>query len=301
MPQSSMVSYGVKCLREVENSVAHTSFGGPWTLAKLEILRLYPDAYTTALKPTRFRLVYADAFAGEGSWAPNEAYDNYDYADFRELHAGSPVIALEIKDKPFDRLIFIEKDPDRSAALHNLDIEFQDRDITVINDDANLTLPAICSSLAAFDRAVMFLDPFATEVSWESVSAIAGTQKVDCWILFPLMAIARMMPGSSEPNEPLARYLDRIFGARYYWEGVYQPSAQLSLFGEQHLERLQGSDHIALLYRERLESVFQEVAPTRRVLRNSRNSPMFELFFAASNPRGARIAVNIADHILRNW
>ena len=147
----------------------------------------------------------------------------------------------------------------------------------------------------------MFLDPFATEVSWESVSAIARTQKVDCWILFPLMAIARMMPSNSEPNERLAGHLDRIFGGSDYWESVYQPSAQLDLFGEQRLERSQGSDRIALLYRERLESVFQEVAPTRKTLRNSRNSPMFELFFAASNPRGARIAVNIADHILRNW
>ena len=301
MPQSSMVSYGVKCLREGENSVAHISFGGPWTQAKLEILRLYLDAYTTALKPTRFRLVYVDAFAGEGSWAPNEAYDNYDYADFRELHAGSPVIALEVTDKPFDRLIFIEKDPDRSAALHNLDTEFQNRDITVINDDANLALPAICNGLAAFDRAVMFLDPFATEVSWESVGAIAGTQKVDCWILFPRMAIARMMPGNSEPNERLARHLDRIFGGRNYWENLYQPSAQLNLFGDLSQERPQGSDHIARLYRGRLGSVFQEVAPTRRVFRNSKNSPMFELFFAASNSRGAGIAVNIADHILRNW
>ena len=232
---------------------------------------------------------------------PTKRTTTYDYADFRELHAGSPVIALEIKDRPFDRLIFIEKDPVRSAALQDLEIEFRDRDITVINEDANLVLPAICNGLAALDRAVMFLDPFATEASWDSVSAIAGTLKVDCRILFPLMAIARMMPSNSEPNEPLARHLDRMFGARDYWEGVYQPSAQLSLFGEQRLERPQGSDHIALLYRERLESVFQEVAPTRKVFRNSRNSPMFELFFAASDPRGARIAVNIADHILRNW
>ena len=43
------------------------------------------------------------------------------------------------------------------------------------------------------------------------------------------------------------------------------------------------------------------VAPTRRTLRNSKNTPIFELYFAASNSRGAPIAVRIADHILRNW
>ena len=31
------------------------------------------------------------------------------------------------------------------------------------------------------------------------------------------------------------------------------------------------------------------------------NSPMFELFFAASNPAGAPIAIRIADYLLRNW
>ncbi len=41
-------------------------FGGPWTQKKLRILGLYLNAYTTALKNQRFRLVYIDAFAGSG-------------------------------------------------------------------------------------------------------------------------------------------------------------------------------------------------------------------------------------------
>ena len=76
-----------------------------------------------------------------------------------------------------------------------------------------------------------------------------------------------------------------------------------NLFGvtAKELERKRGSDKIAEAYRERLKSTFTKVAPTRRVLKNSTNSNLFDLFFAASNPRGASIAVKIADHILKHW
>ena len=50
--------------------MATSSFGGPWTEQKLEILRRYLDAYTTALKGQGFQLIYIDAFAGAGAWLP---------------------------------------------------------------------------------------------------------------------------------------------------------------------------------------------------------------------------------------
>lgn len=42
------------------------SFGGDWTTLKLEILADYLHAYTTALKNTRFKKAFVDAFAGTG-------------------------------------------------------------------------------------------------------------------------------------------------------------------------------------------------------------------------------------------
>ena len=151
------------------------------------------------------------------------------------------------------------------------------------------------------ERAVVFLDPYATEVSWETVRTIAGTEKVDCWILFPLMAISRMMPRDNEPPKVLSDQLDRIFGGREHWQDFYATSQQLSLlYDELPLRRVAGSRQIADCYRRRLESVFSLTAPTSRTFLNSKKSPMFELFFAASNPRGAPIAVKIADHILKN-
>lgn len=278
-----------------------SSFGGPWTQQKLHILSLYLDAYTTALKNQPFQLIYVDAFAGDGSWHPGSAYDT-DYDDFRELHEGSPRIALDITDKPFDTLIFIEKDPQRCESLRKLRSEFPRRCIEILNEDANVALPVFCENLRTHDRAVVFLDPFATEVSWTTVEGLASTQKVDCWILFPLGAIARMMPKRSAPSEELANQLDRVFGGSEHWQDLYSTSSQLSFFEEERgRERAGDSDQIAHQYRLRLQSVFAKVAPAGRELRNSKNSPMFQLFFAASNPKGANIAVDIAKYIIDNW
>ena len=278
------------------------SFGGPWTKEKLEILERYLDAYTTALKNQPFHLVYVDAFAGEGSWRPNTPYASEDYGDFEEIRDGSSRIALKIEDKPFDRFVFIEKDLSRCESLKELQQEFPHRSIEINNEDANEALISFCDTLENYERAVVFLDPFATQVSWESVARLAGTKKADCWILFPLSAIARQMPRNQEPSDAWAANLDRVFGGRDYWRDLYRTSPQLSMFeDEPGLERPEGSGQIADNYRVRLEEVFEQVAPTRRIFRNSRNSPMFELFFAASNPRGAPIAITIADHILKHW
>ena len=275
----------------------HPPFGGDWTLQKLEILKNYLDAYTTALKDQPFQLIYVDAFAGEGVWRPPE-----DYEDFQTVVDGSARIALDVQDRPFDRLLFIEKDPERFASLRQLAVEFPDRNIQVINNDANTAIPDFCRGMNVSDRAVVFLDPFATQVSWQTVEALALTKKIDCWILFPLSATARIMPRGDEPPPAWSARLDRVFGGREYWEDFYSPSPQLSLFGEEPVqERSGGSDLIAERYRRRLESVFERVAPSRRTLMNSKNSPMFELFFAASNPVGAPVAIRIADHILRRW
>ena len=280
-------------------------FGGRWTSEKLEMLGRYLDAYTTALKNQPFDLVYVDAFAGSGTWSPPTEYglDIYDDGDYQELRRGSAAIALDIEYKPFDRFVFIEKDPVRAYSLQELSANHpRRRAVSVINDDANFVLPDFCRNMSENERAVVFLDPFKTEVDWNTVEAIANTKKIDCWILFPFMAISRMMSRGSEPSDAISEDFDRIFGGRDFWRGLYSASPQMSLFGgDPTMERRGGGEEIALRYRARLESAFSRVAPTNRVLANSRNSPLFNLFFAAGNPRGAAVAIRIADHILKNW
>ena len=278
-----------------------TAFGGQWTEEKLDILRGYLDAYTTVLKKQPFSLVYLDAFAGEGLWSPGAGYSSEEYGDFIEVHEGSPLIALGVRDRQFDRLVFVEKDGKRAESLRSRVNEYPNRVVKVVEDDANDAIPRFCDELGEYERAVAFLDPFATEVSWDAVTRIAETERIDCWVLFPRGAIARMMPRRDEPTPALMDRLDHIFGGREHWEGLYRPSAQLSLFDDGPRRERPGSQVIADRYKERLESVFTRVAPTRRTLTNSKNSPMFELFFGAGNPVGADTAIRIADHLLSRW
>lgn len=223
-----------------------TNFGGPWTQEKLNILRGYLDAYTTALKDQPFQLVYVDAFAGGGFWRPGSGYTPEDYGEFGELLKGSAAIALDIRDKPFDNLMFIEKDTERSRSLQSLAANHPGRDVQVITDDANYALPMFCRRMRDSERAVVFLDPFAANVVWSTVEAIALTGKIDCWILFPVMAINRMMPTGNEPPPQWANRLDAIFGGREYWQGLYRTSAQLSMFDDEpRQQRESGGDRIA--------------------------------------------------------
>lgn len=281
------------------------AFGGSWTETKLQSLEEYLDAYTTALreqpsKENPFNLIYVDAFAGEGAWQPKSSYAD-DYGDYQEMVEGSARIALRINNRQFDRLVFIEKNTKRFESLKRLKEEHSDRDVVVLNEDANGALPLICARLAWNDRLVVFMDPFATSVEWRTIEKLAATKKVDCWILFPLSAVARILPTDEMPPPEWADRLNAIFGGREHWEALYQDSAQLPLLGDRGTERTSGSDGIAANYKKRLESVFTRVAPTSRTLKNSKNSPLFELFFASSNPKGAPIAVRIANHILTKW
>ena len=276
-------------------------FGGQWTRDKLRILELYLEAYTTALKNTPFKLIYIDAFAGPGWWSAKSEYAE-EYDDFQALHKGSPRIAIDIEERAFDKLIFIEKDLNHSRALDQaLRKEFPNRNIKVINEDANRALPLLCRDLTELERAIVFLDPYATEVAWSTINSIAITKKIDCWILFPLMAISRIMPRNRRPDPVHQSRLDIIFGCRKKWNVIYDLSSQQTLFSDTLEEERPIQEEIAALYRDNLNSIFEKLAPTRRQLKNSTGAPIFELIFAASNPAGADIAVKIADNILKRW
>ena len=274
------------------------TFGGRWTRDKLEILRRYLDAYTTAMKNLGFRLIYVDAFAGAGSYTS----PSNEYGEIRELHRGSAQLALEVNDKPFDRLVFIDRDPERVQSLRELAQRHPGRGIRIVEGDANLEIPTFCNGMSVSDRAVVFLDPYATQVSWATVEAIAASQKIDCWILFPIMAVTRMMPTDREPDEPISRQLDRIFGGHEHWQQSYRDSPQSSFWDDgPRRQRAPGNEQITDRYRERLRTVFNRVASTKRILKNSKNAQLFELFFAAGNPRGAPLAIKLADYILKKW
>ena len=292
-------------------------FGGLWTERKLQILREYLQSYTIALKEQRFTLVYVDAFAGTGYvdiGSPDHSQENPYLVSGMDIDTagilkGSARLALEIDGRPFDRFVFVEHNPAYAVELQRLRSEFPNRNIDVQTADANEFLLEWCATQNRRlgvpwrgQRAVIFLDPFATEVDWQTVQAIADTKSVDLWILFPLSALTRILPTEREPDEEWAAVLDRVFGDSDWRGAFYKSSEQPTLFGEKEIVTVRNDQQaIVNAYLDKLKTIFEGVANTPKWFLNSRNSPQFALMFAASNPAGAPIAVRIADHLLRNW
>lgn len=278
-----------------------TSFGGEWTLEKLGILESYLDAYTTVLKNQPFMLMYIDAFAGEGRIALAGGEDDNEIQDFA---SGSVERAVKIDDKPFDKLVFVEKEPARCAKLEQVRAANPGRNISIKNSEANEFLSHFHEDWRRW-RGVLFLDPFATEVEWSTIEKIAGFHALDTWILFPVSAIARILPTSMLPDDISDGWsirLTRVFGDQS-WRDLYRENPQRSLFGGVEHERDSGVDGLLAIYKDKLGELFGDrFLRESRTLKNSRNSPLFELLFCvgSSSPKAIDRAKDIAKHIVEH-
>jgi len=272
-----------------------------WTERKLNILSKYLNAYNKALKYQPFTRVYVDAFAGTGYREQKKRQrssrgffpemDN----DAESFRKGSAKRALEVKPS-FHRYLFIEIDSVKAAELEKLKEEYPDQadNIQVVCDDANDAIAAYCNQERWRSiRAVMFLDLFATEVRWTTIEKIAATKGIDLWYLFPLMAVNRLL--AKNHTKAFRDRLDAVFGGRE-WMNAFYREQQSGFFPDPdgNIEKGCNMQAIGDYFMERLSSIFAGVAQTRCVLRNSRRSPLFQFFFAASHP----LAIKIADDIL---
>ena len=284
----------------------HT-FGGNWTQEKLARLRKYLDAYMKIMGKRRdyFKVAYIDAFAGTGyrtqkqESSPQKALLPEFTATEQEFLDGSARIALQTQP-PFDTYIFIEKDPQRALELGELRKEYSQFDIRIVNADANRYLQELCEKRWHKHRAVLFLDPYGMQVEWRTIEAIAHTQAIDLWILFPLgIAVNRLLRKDGQIDEADSKRLDTFFGTHDWYDAFYKREVRPTLFGEEeHIRKQATIQAIADYFIGRLQTIFAGVAPNPLPLYNSRNNPLYLLCFAASNPKGAPTAVNIARHIL---
>lgn len=258
-------------------------FGGEHTLEKLKYLERYLNAFTTALKYKPFELVYIDAFAGPGYW---------------QEHHGSPLIALGIKNKSFDRLIFNDNSREKVETLRNIvENQHPHRNVEFYCKDGNEFIKEISTKMKHPSRAVMFIDPFDTTVDWDTMETIPRlADTIDVIILFPRNTLSRLMKRNYDPGY-LRRYentLTRFFGNES-WKDVYKADVRRKLLEEASKEvsvqptlekvglETRGDEIvIPLLYRKRLKEVFPAVSPVEAVLYRN-NQPYFELLFAISN------------------
>lgn len=289
-------------------------FGGDWTEEKLRRVGEYFERYNVALKNQPFTREYIDAFAGTGY---REARDEGGggglmfpgLADPEVQHFldGSARIALKTEPS-FHRFTFIEQDPRKVAELGRLRDEFPAKPIRIECGDANQWVQSICREDWSLRRAVLFLDPFGMQVSWRTLEAVAATRCIDTWLLVPLgVAISRLLRRDGEIDEALCRRLDFVFGDRTWREAFYRPArrartVQMGLFGDEDEEPeypwKADFSVIGDYFKARLRTIFARVADNPVRLTNSKNIPLYLLFFMAGSENGAPIAVRIAESIM---
>jgi three-Cys-motif partner protein len=271
-------------------------FGGDWTEQKLECVSKYLHAYTQIMKDRDFHFAYIDAFAGTGYRELKHSKD----IEIPSFLTGSARKALEIKP-PFREYIFIEENKDSYVELKNLTDEFPNHNIECINANANQYLADLCRERDwRTNRALVFLDPYGMEVEWTTIELIAHTQAIDLWLLFPIgMGVNRLLKNDGKIPIPHHRKLDMFFGRDDWFDEFYQLARQGSLFSEE--DELEKRDDILAeieqYFLECLESAFAMVAKNSLPFRNSKNSLMYLLCFAAGNPNAPK-ALQIAEDIL---
>ncbi len=276
------------------------SFGGNWTLIKLEALEKYLRAFTTALSNQRFTTIYIDAFAGTGR------------CDIT-LEGGKTVVDGSVRralatTPSFDKYCFIELRPKKIAALTALKSEYPDKDIEAIMSDANSALKKLCSQyLWRSERAVLFLDPYGMHVEWATLQAIAKTQAIDVWYLFPYAGLYRQAAKDADAlNSEKEAALTRVLGTEQWRRVFYGQKRQPDMFSTGDAEE-RNADHREMLdfVSHRLRNLFPAVTGPKILYqggdsRGPSGAPLFALYFAASNPkrRACDLATRIAENIL---
>lgn len=289
----------------------HGNFGGDWTEEKLVRLAKYLPAYANIFKGRPYKYAYIDAFAGPGyrdrqrkqAASTPDLWDEDPDERGRRFTAGSAVVAMR-SEPPFQSYIFIEHDASALVKLeHALREEFPKR-ISLARfeqGDANVVLKRLCDRDWSKHRAVLFLDPYGMEVEWSTMEAIARTQAIDVWILFPAgIGVNRQLPLDGNVPTWARTVLDRLFGTPKWYERFYVKHATGDMFGESdRVQKVVSSDEIVSYYTERLKEIFPHVAPNPLVLCNTNNAPMFALFFAAAHPKYGATAMKIAHDVLK--
>lgn len=190
-------------------------FGGIWTRKKIQALEAYLKFYATALKDQPFELHYVDAFAGTGSHRPVAGTEQELLMPVEDIH-GSVNTALKISPG-FDTYHFNDLDPQNVAQLEAIKESHTDKVIEIYQQDANDFVPQFCANLKSNARAVLFLDPYSTQLNWNTLKHVADSKKVDLWMLFPISVIMRMTPKDGSRIIPAWKNtLDRLIGKKHY-------------------------------------------------------------------------------------
>jgi three-Cys-motif partner protein len=287
--------------------MARQKFGGIHTTEKLDRLTAYLKAFTTALKNQSFELAYLDAFAGTGEiQVSDRPLSLIEGADTGEFVEGSVKRALTV-DPPFNTYTFIELRPTKAADLRRrIASEHPSAATTVLVGDANDKIREwIAAKNWRSTRGVVFLDPFGSQVTWDTLERLAATRAVDVWYLFPAgLSVLRQIGRDGNIDAEHRASIDGILGTDDWPNALVRKSQKTDLFGDtdDQVEYRANAEQITQYMRERMGQIFQGGVNPNSLPLGSRNVHMYSLMFACANPssKAWMLAQRLATAVLKS-
>jgi three-Cys-motif partner protein len=286
-------------------------FGGDWTALKLDVIANYLECHAGELrnKPSvarPYRRIYVDGFSGSGYRGIGSQRPQI----FPDLAAPAPQqfldssAALALKGDPrFDEYLFLERSRERAARLEAMPTDLaRGAQVRVSQADANAELRRLCDQDWSLRRGLILLDPYAMEIDWETVEAIAETKAIDLCLMIPLgFGVARISGDITElPVEWRAR-LAHLLGTSEWHVPLPAPEVEPSpLIPEDNGPGAALGQTIGRRFHERLAPMFAGVAKEPMVLRGPTKAPLYALCYAAANTRIPLFALRRAQQFLKD-
>lgn len=271
-------------------------FGGEWTLIKLGALEKYLNYYTTALKNKGFRLLYIDIFAGSGKCSPRIGGQHFEVE-------GSAVIACTKVKNPFDEIHLFELSDSNINSLNELFNAGLSSQIFITKGDSNLEIEKL---IQLYDwgktRAVIFIDPCASEVKWSTLEKLSKISSFDIWYLFPISLVTRY--AANDFAMAKSDDITEIYGSdswikAWYSDGQLSESILSDESVRENKRRVVNVDSIVEYTTNRLREIFPNVLEPLR-LTTSNNQLLFGLYFITTNrsSKAVELSSKGANYIL---
>lgn len=258
-------------------------YWGFWTRGKLDMLRRYLGAFTTASKGVDER-IYLDLFGGQPS--------NRDRLTDSDLK-GSAKIALSVSDPDFTQLRFFEQEPYASRLRVSLSTDYPDRHFEVVTGDCNSTISAVLAQLSSLNWAptFAFVDPNGPDIHWSTLESLSQfkkpkTTKTEMWILLAAGMFIRTLPKDGEVRAEDAMKLTTMYGTEE-WQSIYKGRLSGALTPADARE-----EYVNLM-RWRLEHVLGYRWTHPLEIFNEGGTSIYHMIFATDHPVGNQIMTSL--------
>ncbi|HUV94088.1 MAG TPA: three-Cys-motif partner protein TcmP [Anaerolineae bacterium] len=253
---------------------------GRWVAVKLDYLRRYLNAFTTAMRDHWPAMHYIDLFSGSGKCRDRNT---------ENVHLGSPLIAITATH-PFTHYCFVDKDAKYIAALRErCRASPVGHRVECIAADANQAAHTVVDRIRALQPRgggslnLAFLDPAGLQLHWDTVTVLSRIRRVDLIIYYPHLGLnLNMKKAVSSPGETA---VDRFFGSAE-WRSIYEDWERKGRPKGLHrsLIDLYKRKLMLLGYSEVLRGSDLRDEP---LIRSSRTrAPLYYLLFASKHPLG---------------